>query len=85
MPTDFSRASAVVGLVLGHVEVVAERLGDLRPIRITGLSEVIGSWNTIAISVPQMPRISVGLAPVMSALVGDLPRRPRTLRGGAGP
>ena len=36
------------------------------PIFITGLSDVIGSWNTIAISVPQMPRITSGEAPVMS-------------------
>ena len=47
----------------GTVVVVAS---IWRPIRITGLSEVIGSWNTIAISVPQMPRITLALAPVMS-------------------
>ena len=30
------------------------------PIFMTGFSDVIGSWNTIAISVPQTPRISLG-------------------------
>ena len=33
------------------------------PIRITGLSDVIGSWNTIAISVPQsVPQLAAGAA-----------------------
>ena len=34
--------------------------------RMTGLSEVIGSWKTIATSVPQIVRLSFSLAPTTS-------------------
>ena len=43
-----------------------QREHGLAMIFITGLSEVIGSWNTIAISVPQTPRMVTASAPVMS-------------------
>ncbi len=36
------------------------------PMRMTGLSEVIGSWKTIATSVPQIARLSFSLAPTTS-------------------
>ena len=36
------------------------------PIFMTGLSEVIGSWKTIAISEPQMSRIWFWEYPMMS-------------------
>jgi hypothetical protein len=47
------RHRRLLRLRLVEVEVVAERLGDLRPIFTTGLSEVMGSWKTIAISGPR--------------------------------
>ena len=54
MPTDRSSASAVSRASSSvHVEVDPSDSVICLPIFITGLSEVIGSWNTIAISVPQ--------------------------------
>ena len=37
-----------------------------RPIFMTGLSDVIGSWKTMAISVPHSARIWALLAPTIS-------------------
>ena len=67
MPTDARRATAVS---------LASRLSIRRwwvsdsviwwPIFITGLSEVIGSWKTMAISAPQMSPIWFWSYPMMS-------------------
>ncbi len=67
MPTDFSSASAVRSD--SSLDMSRWWRSDSviwAPTRITGLSEVIGSWNTIAISVPQIERIVSARAPVMS-------------------
>ena len=68
------RERRVGRLLLVHVEVVAQRLGDL-PTFSTGFSDVIGSWNTIAISVPQYARIALFDSVVMSS-----PSKRRCLR-----
>jgi hypothetical protein len=62
-----------------------DRLGDLRPIRIVGLSERAGSWNTIAMSLPRCLRSWASDRPISS-----LPRSradPLIIgaRGAAGP
>ena len=67
MPTDFEeqRTACALASSFEQAEVVPQRLGDLAADRITGLSEVIGSWNTIAISVPQSaPQLGRGGRPI---------------------
>ena len=56
------------------------------PIFITGFSEVIGSWNTIAICVPQSWRSSsVDASTMLAALEPDAARRGSTFAWAAGP
>ena len=57
-----------------------------RPIFITGFSEVIGSWKTIAISVPQSSRICWRLqVDDLAALEDDAALADRRCAWGAGP
>ena len=61
MPTDFISASAVESAwSRGMSRWYLSDSVICRPIFTTGLSEVIGSWKTIAISVPQYSRIAAG-------------------------
>ena len=53
-------------LLLVHVEVSPERLGDLDPIVSVGFSDVIGSWKIIAMSRPRMSSSSRPLSFVRS-------------------
>ena len=59
MPTDWSKARAVSLASLLSMDRWCTRDSVIwLPTFMTGLSEVIGSWNTMAISDPQMDRIS---------------------------
>ena len=54
------------------------------PIRITGLSDVIGSWKTIDICVPQYDRNAASFSPSMRSPWRDT-SPDRSAVGGAGP
>jgi hypothetical protein len=47
--------------------VIADVLGELSPMVTTGLSEVIGSWNTIAISAPHRAFFCLDDFPISSS------------------
>ena len=51
----------VHGVAAGQALVQRDRLADLPPTVITGLSEVIGSWKIIEMSLPRMRSISASV------------------------
>jgi hypothetical protein len=83
MPTISSNSAARSRAALVQVHVQLERFGHLSPIVSTGLSDVIGSWKTMAISLPRTLRISSSSSLRMSLpLEEDLARDNLTWRLG---
>ncbi len=86
MPTDVSKDTAVC--LASLFDMCRWYLSDsviCRPIFITGLSDVIGSWKIIAISVPQISRIAGGArSPISWPSNATRPSR-TTLRLGSSP
>ena len=72
MPTDRSSATAVSGPRSRSRSVWTSSDSVIcLPMRITGLSDVIGSWNTIDICVPQYDRSAASSRPSMRSPSND--------------
>ena len=63
---------AVPGLAAADALVDQEDLGDLRAHRAPGLSAVIGSWNTMAMSLPRNASRSRSVAQQVAAIEAQL-------------